>query len=128
MAKNIVIKPVEAEDLFSRFYYRLARYGNEKAFYPKSMNKRVEREIIFLAEERRSRLKKPIGIKVVSNGEVDYIVKLHEYVEKIYDGTEYKLEEAHIKLIKKTFDNEWLRDKKKIPYTYTEEYLDKKCN
>lgn len=128
MATNTAEKPVETEDLFSRYYYRLARYGNDKAFYPKSMNKRAEREIIILAEERRTRLKKPIGTKVVSVGEVDYIVKLHEYVEKMYDGTEYKLEEAHIKLIKKTFDNEWLRDKKKIPYTYTEEYLNKKCD
>lgn len=128
MAKNTAIKPVETEDLFSRYYYRLARYGNDKAFYPVSMNKKAEREIIILAEERRSRFKKPKGAKVVSNGEVDYIVKLHEYVEKIYDGTEYNLREAHIKKIKKTFDNEWLRDKKKIPYTYTEEYLNKKYN
>lgn len=128
MAKNTALEPVETEDLFSRYYYRLARYGNDKAFYPKSMNKRAEREIIVLADERRARLKRPKGTKVVSDYEVDYIVKLHEHVEKIYDGTEYKLKEAHIKPIKKIFDNEWLRAKKKIPHTYTEEYLSKNDN
>lgn len=113
----LAINVLTGRSSFDEFLNRHARYKDTP------IGARASRDMAVLHEQRRSNSKEVMGRghRYLIKEDVDYISELHKHIEIKWDGTLYDFKDKDVQLIKIAFDKQWLKEKKKIPYEYTDE-------